>query len=153
MFVLMASHGEYSDRSVWTVGWTATEPRAKELVLELAERDKVKIAIETAKAKLTAQFMEEWSKVNPQPVAPDISRPVFDQAQRDNKQYVAEHTERKHAWEKALAEYQRGPYAQWMKARADAAAIYVDANFTMDLCEPVEWTDNQYWYEEIEELI
>jgi len=153
MFVLMGSHGEYSDRSVWTIGWTATEPRAKKLVLELVEADKLKNSISDAKAKMRSEFMIEWDKVNPEPVAPVVQRPVFDQSRHKDKQYVAEHTERKYAYERTISEFNHGPRSQWIRARDDAADIYVESNFTMDLCEPPEWTDNQYWYEEVEELV
>jgi len=149
----MGSQGEYSDRSVWTIGVTAKESRAKELVLELVEADKLKNSIADAKAKMRSAFVAEWEKVNPEPIPPDIQRPVFDQSRHKDKQYVAEHSVRKNAWLNANSEFNRGPRSQWLQAQREAADIYVESNFTMDLCEPPQWTDNQYWYEEVEELV
>ena len=155
MYVLMASHGEYSDRSVWTIGYTANEKRAKELVAEYTKLDQLKISIESAKIKLRTAFIVGWDSENPYPIMDqtNIEKPVFDQDRHKDKQYVAEHTERKRAFAAAHGKYVEEIVRPWYAERDEAANAYVEANFTMELCKPPEWTDNQYWYEEIKELL
>lgn len=151
-YVIMGSTGEYSDRCVFTLGHTIYEHRAKELVLEFAEKDRLEHSIKNAKDDLRFKFYESWQAENPYPVEEDNPKPVFDQSRHKDKEYVKEHTQRKAAWINASKAFSDGPCRDWYNAQNEAANRYVEAAFTMDLCEPPKWTDTQYWYEEVEEL-
>lgn len=153
MFVIMGSTGDYSDRCVFTKGYVTSEEKAKEVVDRLAQEDQFEQSIKDAKSALRLEFMPKWQAENPYPEEPDNPRPVFDQTRHKDKEYVKEHIERKAAWNKIHRDHHSGPVQAWYHAQNEAANAYVEANFTMSLCKTPKWTDTQYWYEEIEELI
>lgn len=153
IYAIMGSKGEYSDRWVFTIGYTTDEERAKAIVLERAEADRLKHSIENAKSKLSSQAIALWDIDHPYPSQNHIIKPQFDQGQHKNKQYIEEHIARKRVYEQQVATHYKEIYEPWMLARNEWSNAYVEANFTMDLCEPPEWTDAQYWYETLEELI
>lgn len=152
MFVIMGSTGEYSDRSVFTIGYTADEERAKELVIEYVAKDRLEVSISKAKRKMKHEFEKNWEIENPMPINHTRELPKFDQARQKDRPYVEERRQLRFAYDQSIRQYTQNVLHPWYIKKDEMSEVYVEQNFTVAMCELVEWTDSQFWYKPIKEL-
>lgn len=152
MFVIMCAVGEYSDRSVSVLGYNQNEDRAKEIVKELVKEDQRTKSIDRTKSKIWGEAYTTWEQNNVAPVFGE-ERPKFDQNRHGDKQYVAEHTERKYQFKARENQFHTDVFVPYSEKRAEFIQTYIDEHFDENNLLSFEWTDTQFWYEPVKEML
>lgn len=147
IFVIMQSQGEYSDRSVCSVGYTDSEEKAKAAVIRLTKEAQHEAQIQYTQSNIHAKGFEIWKQNNPAPVFNE-TKPAFDQSKHKDKEYVAAHTERKWEFDRKYKEFMETEWAAWFNDQNEFLDKYVKENFDPLKLDPVDWTDSNFWYEE-----
>jgi hypothetical protein len=150
IFVIMKSVGEYSDRDVFVLSYTTDETEAQRIVTKNVEADQLQKAIENTKSKIRAEYFPIWNSENPYPNKEGLDRPIFDQSQARDKTYVVAHTQRKRDFEAMEEAYNSEVFVPYLLKRNAELERYVDQHFDPNKLLPVQWTDTQFWYEEVE---
>lgn len=105
IFVIIESDGEYDDYWEKPIGYCLTEEDAKRVREKVLAKHIEEQKLEEFRLDVHYKAQEEFVKtVGPYPKY-SVLPPEFDQSRSRDKEYVKEHTKRKHEWQKNVAEY------------------------------------------------
>lgn len=141
MFVVMRSEGDYSDRTEMPVFVTHTEQMAQQIVTRETERERVLFNERMTRGDLHHKGYNLYFKENPLTETFSERKPVFDQSQSTNKEYLKEHKARKHKYEKDRLEFHVTVVADYRKKAWEFADKYVTDNYNSDNIK----SDNAYF--------
>lgn len=151
MFVITKSVGEYSDRTETPIYVTYTEKTAETLIEALTAEAVAEISEKLYREELYNLGYNAYITANPAPENP-IVRPIFDKSREKDKEYIKEHTIRKHTFDKDWRNWHNTVYGPWNEAAYEAATEYVKAKFdpTKIVPKPGYYDLPNFYYTEVE---